>query len=76
MDKTAGIKCTKNASGSKRFLCIDLDMYGENQLIEDFIDLMDVEARKGEPTYPLEEVLEYENKRRGLTNYNKCTSSH
>jgi hypothetical protein len=76
MNKTAGIKYTKNAAGRKRYLCIDLDMYGENQLIEDFIDLMDIEARKGEPVYPLEDVLEYENKRRGLTNYNKCTASH
>jgi hypothetical protein len=48
MDKTAGIKYTKNATGSKRYLCIDLDMYGENQLIEDLVDLLDIEARKRE----------------------------
>jgi hypothetical protein len=57
MNKTAGIKYTKNAAGRKRYLCIDLDMYGENQLIEDFIDLMDTEAEKGKPAYPLSDVI-------------------
>jgi heat shock protein HslJ len=63
MDKMAGIKCTKNASGSKRFLCIDLDMYGENQLIEDLVDLLDTELSKGDETINLEEFNRYIDKR-------------
>jgi hypothetical protein len=57
MEKLAGIKYTKDATGRKRYVRIDLDMYRENQLIEDFLDLLEIEARKGEPTYPLEEVI-------------------
>ncbi|MDR2692141.1 MAG: hypothetical protein LBB73_07630 [Dysgonamonadaceae bacterium] len=63
MDKTAGIKCTKNASGNKRYLCIDLDMYGENQLIEDLVDLLDTELSKGDETISLEEFNRYIDKR-------------
>ena len=62
----AGIKYTKDATGRNRYVRIDLEKYGENQLVEDFLDLLDIEARKSEPTYPLAEVLERENKRRGL----------
>ena len=62
----AGIKYTKDALGRNRYVRIDLEKYGEHQLIEDFLDLLDIEARKGEPTYPFEEVIARENKRRGL----------
>ena len=62
----AGIKYTKDANGINRFVRIDLERYGKNQLLEDFLDMLDIEARKNEPTYPLEEVLEREYKRRGL----------
>ena len=62
----AGIKYTKDAAGRNRYVRIDLEKYGENQLLEDFLDMIDIEARKDEPTYPLEEVLARENKRRGL----------
>ena len=62
----AGIKYTKDAAGRKRYVRIDLEKYGENQLLEDFLDMLDVEARKGEPTYPFEEVMRSEFERRGL----------
>ncbi|MDR3189315.1 MAG: hypothetical protein LBT94_09070 [Prevotellaceae bacterium] len=62
----AGIKYTKDADGRNRYLQIDLDRYGENQLLDDFLDMLDIEARKDEPTYPLEEVVARENKRRSL----------
>jgi hypothetical protein len=67
MNKIAGIKYKKDAAGRRRYVQIDLDMYGENQLLEDFLDFIDIEARKGEPAYPLEEVLEREDRRRGLS---------
>jgi heat shock protein HslJ len=63
MNKTAGIKYTKNAAGRKRYLCIDLDMYGENQLIEDLVDLLDTELSKGDETISLEEFNRYIDKR-------------
>jgi hypothetical protein len=65
MEAIAGIEYTKDATGKKRYLRIDLDMYGENQLIEDFLDLLDIEARKGEPTYPLDDVISELEKKHG-----------
>jgi len=66
----AGIKYTKDATGRNRYVRIDLEKYGENQLLEDFLDGLEVMARKGEPTYPFEEVMRNEFKRRGL-NYDE-----
>jgi len=66
METIAGIKYTKSPKGNKRYVRVDLDMYGENQLLEDFLDMIDIEARKGEPTYPFDEVMKAEFERRGL----------
>ena len=66
METVTGIKYTKDSKGNRRYVRVDLDMYGENQLLEDFLDMIDIEARKDEPVYPLAEVLARENKRRGL----------
>ena len=66
MEHLPGIEYEKDESGRIRYVRIDLDMYGENQLLEDFLDLMDMEARKDEPAYPLEEVMKAEFERRGL----------
>jgi hypothetical protein len=57
MNETAGIKYKKDAGGNSRYLQIDLNIHGENQLLEDFLDILDIEAAKGEPTYPLSDVL-------------------
>ena len=65
MGTIAGIKYTKDVTGHKRYVRVDLDMYGENQLIEDFLDLLDIEARKGEPTYPLSDVINELEKKHG-----------
>ena len=65
METAAGIKYTKNSQGN-HYVHIDLGLHGNNQLLEDFLDLIDIEARKNEPVYPLEEVLARENKRRGI----------
>ena len=68
MEPVAGIKYTKDSKGEKRYVRVDLDMYGENQLLEDFLDLIDIEAaKKDEGEYlPLEDVMREEYKRRGL----------
>ncbi|MDR0582050.1 MAG: hypothetical protein LBG31_03700 [Prevotellaceae bacterium] len=67
MGQLQGIKYTKDASGYNRYVHIDLQQYGNDELLEDFLDRIDIEARKGEPSIPLEEVVARENKRRGLT---------
>jgi hypothetical protein len=66
MGAIEGIKYTKDKTGRKRYVRVDLDIYGENPLFEDFLDLMEVEARKGEPTRPFDEVMKKEFERRGL----------
>jgi len=48
METIAGIKYTKSPKGNKRYVRVDLDMYGENQLLEDFLDMIDIEALKKE----------------------------
>lgn len=61
-----GIEYLKDAAGRERYVRIDLDRYGDNQLLEDFLDMMDIEARQDEPTYPFDEVMKAEFERRGL----------
>jgi len=65
MEQIDGIKYSKDSTG-RRYVRVDLDMYGENQLLEDFLDGLAVMARKREPVYPFSEVIARENKRRGL----------
>ena len=59
MAAVAGIKYTYNPAGSRRFVHIDLDVHGENQSLEDFLDGLDVMARQCEPTISLEEFNRY-----------------
>ena len=68
MEAIPGIKYTKDASGSNRYVRVDLDMYGDNQALEDFLDLIEIEASKNETSeyMPLDEFMEKEYKRRGL----------
>ena len=66
MSAITGIKYTKNPNSSKRYVRIDLDEHGDNQLLEDFLDLAEIKARQGEPTYPFDEVMKAEFARRGL----------
>jgi hypothetical protein len=63
MEAIAGIEYTKDVTGKKRYVQIDLDMYGENQLIEDFLDLLDIEACKDGETISLNEFNQYIDKR-------------
>ena len=42
-----------------RYVRIDLEKYGKNQLLEDFLDGLDVMARKGEETVSLDEFNRY-----------------
>jgi hypothetical protein len=51
----AGIKYTKDAAGRNRYVRIDLEKYGENQLLEDFLDGLEAMAYKGDETVSLDE---------------------
>ena len=68
METIQGIKYTKDARSNKRYVRVDLDMYGENQLLEDFLDLIEIEAskREGGEYVPLEDFMKEEYKRRGM----------
>ena len=59
MGTVAGIKYTKDSKGNKRYVRVDLDMYGENQLLEDFLDLIEIESRKNDETISLNEFNQY-----------------
>ena len=48
MERIKGIKYTK--SEGRSYVRIDLDMYGGNQALEDFLDFIDVVAQKGRET--------------------------
>jgi hypothetical protein len=58
-----GIKYTQDAAGRNRYVRIDLEKYGENQLLEDFLDGLEVMARKGEETVSIAEFNRYIDKR-------------
>jgi len=59
----AGIKYTKDATGRNRYVRIDLKKYGENQLLEDFLDGLEAIARKEEETVSIDEFNQYVDER-------------
>jgi len=59
----AGIKYTKDVSGHNRYVQIDLEKYGENQLLEDFLDGLEAMACKEEETVSLDEFNKHIDKR-------------
>ncbi|OAV66557.1 hypothetical protein Barb6_02571 [Bacteroidales bacterium Barb6] len=63
-----GIKTENNSHGEVKYLRIDLDMYGDDEFLEDFLDNLAVKNRKDEKSIPFEDVIKAENKRRGLVN--------
>ncbi|GHV47760.1 hypothetical protein FACS1894181_01880 [Bacteroidia bacterium] len=66
MKRLPGIKTEKDVNGRTRFLRIDLNRHGSNELLEDFLDVLEVEKRKNEPRTPLEEFVKIQNEKRGL----------
>jgi hypothetical protein len=63
MAQLEGIKYTKDATGRKRYVRIDLEKYGENRLLEDFLDGLEVMAVKGKETVSLDEFNRYVDER-------------
>lgn len=66
METTPGIKYTKDASGKNRYIRVDLDMYGNNQALEDFLDFLDIQSCKNEPMRPLRDIIREQNQKRGI----------
>jgi len=68
METVAGIKYTKGPNGGRGFVHINLDIHGDNELLEDFLDLMDIEAstREAGEYVPLDDFMKEEYQRRGL----------
>ena len=65
----AGIEYTKDVTGRNRYVRIDLEKYGKNQLLEDFLDGLEIRARKDEETVNLDEFNRYIDER---LNANVC----
>ena len=59
METVAGIKYTNDSKSNKRYVRVDLDMYGENQLFEDFLDLIEIEFHKDDEKISLDEFNKY-----------------
>ena len=68
METIEGIKYTKDSKRNKHYVRVDLDMYGENQLLEDFLDLLEIEASNNDKDeyVPLDEFMKKEYERRGM----------
>ena len=63
METIAGIKYTKDSKGNQRYVRVDLDMHGENQSLENFLDLIEIENHKNDETISLDEFNKYIDKR-------------
>lgn len=50
-----GIKYETDSRGIRRFVRIDLKRFGNNEILEDFLDGLEAEKRKGGETITLEE---------------------
>ncbi|MCL2501873.1 MAG: hypothetical protein FWE99_01930 [Bacteroidales bacterium] len=66
METVAGIKYTKGPNGGRGLVLIDLDVHGDNELLEDFLDLMEINACKNESKRPLRDIIAEQNQKRGL----------
>ena len=70
MIKISGIEIETNEKGKARYLKINLQKHGNNPLLEEFLDTLLIESRKGEKTLSFEDVLKRQNKKRLLK---QCT---
>jgi hypothetical protein len=64
MARIAGITYKKDDSGKKRFVTIDLDKWGEQ--VQDLLDLIEAEKRRGEPRITWDKVKTEMHKQHGL----------
>jgi len=57
--KFTGVKYRKDTMGRNRYLQIDLEKHGNNQLIEDFLDMLSIDESEGNETVSLDEFNRY-----------------
>jgi hypothetical protein len=63
MEQLTGIEYEKDVTGRARYVRIDIDKYGENEALRDFLDGIEAMSRKGEETISLDEFNKYVDKR-------------
>jgi len=63
METVEGIKYTKSPKDGRHFVRVDLSIHGDNQLLEDFLDLQEIESRKNDEAISLDEFNSYIDKR-------------
>jgi hypothetical protein len=66
MEQLTGIEYEKDATGRTRYIRVDIDKYGENEALQDFLDGVEATFLKGGPTMPFSDFVKEENIRRGL----------
>ena len=62
-----GILYLTDEQNRKKYVQIDLEKHG--QVVEDILDSLTIESRKGEQSYPIEEVLSELKKKGNLSKY-------
>ena len=63
MEQLTGIEYEKDATGRTRYIRVDIDKYGENEALQDFLDGVEAMMRKGEETVSLDEFNRYVDER-------------
>ena len=63
MNTSSGITMEKDHKGRERYVRIDLKKHGDNELLEDFLDLQEAKSRKGDEIISLQEFRESMDKR-------------
>ena len=63
MNTSSGITMKKDYKGRERYVRIDLKKHGNNELLEDFLDLQEAKSRKGGEIISLQEFKESMDKR-------------
>ncbi|SFK48127.1 hypothetical protein [Proteiniphilum acetatigenes] len=62
---SSGIKIKKDQKGRTRYVKIDMKKHGNNELLEDFLDIEEANSRQGGETISLQEFKENMDKRFG-----------
>jgi hypothetical protein len=63
MEQLTGIEYEKDATGRTRYIRVDIDKYGENEALQDFLDGIEVMFNKDKETVTLQEFNEHIDKR-------------
>ncbi|GAB6011749.1 hypothetical protein [Viscerimonas tarda] len=67
MGRIAGVKYDTDVRGKRRKVTIDLNRYGDNEVLSDFLDGLDAMEEMDKEGIPWSLVKERECKKRGIT---------